>query len=575
MSKSSYRSFSRLYAASAVAALLWPLSSPALAQNAPQDQTARIERLEAELKSVEAELAILKAQQPAPPISNSPGGVKSNAGGVSSASNATTPTSAASAPTPGAMAGDVALAAARPRGAEFAPNTPTSAASASIIGGHPIIQADNGRFTANLEGVMQFDASEYFQDKPTGNTATDLRRGAAAGDTGHAQDLSNGTNFRRARIGIGGTAFGDFEYNILYEFGGAGEEDAGHIQELWVQYSGLRPLHARIGAFAPFIGLEDAGSTNAQPFLERPAVSDIARSLAGGDYREGAQLVANTDRWFLSGAVTGRLVGVVNSTASGIAQPYDSQLGYIGRAAFIPFKGEDYLLHLGVHGSYVAQPADTAGPDAAANALRYPIEFRERPELRVDGTRLIDTGSIDAKHAYSAGFEAAGVWRNFFLQGEYESLGIERRNPGKVAGLTDPGFSGYYVEGTWLLTGEQRKYNFGNYAFDGPPIKHNFSLKDGTWGAFELALRYSDIDLNYHAGALGSAPAADAVRGGDQSIITAGLNWYMNPVVRFMLDYQHVKIDRLSPSATAFLTPAGAQVGQSYDDISLRSQLAF
>ena len=42
-----------------------------------------------------------------------------------------------------------------------------------------------------------------------------------------------------------------------------------------------------------------------------------------------------------------------------------------------------------------------------------------------------------------------------------------------------------------------------------------------------------------------------------------------------MLDYQHVRIDRLSPSAATFATPAGAQIGQHYDAISLRSQFAF
>ena len=70
--------------------------------------------------------------------------------------------------------------------------------------------------------------------------------------------------------------------------------------------------------------------------------------------------------------------------------------------------------------------------------------------------------------------------------------------------------------------------------------------------------RYSDVDLNYHQGAAGTAPAADAVRGGDQRIVTAGVNWYPNTFVKFMLDYQDVRIERLSPSAATFATPVGA-----------------
>jgi phosphate-selective porin OprO/OprP len=75
--------------------------------------------------------------------------------------------------------------------------------------------------------------------------------------------------------------------------------------------------------------------------------------------------------------------------------------------------------------------------------------------------------------------------------------------------------------------------------------------------------------------AFGAAPVADAIRGGEEQNVTAGVNWYVNPLVRFMLDYEHVKIDRLSPNAALFQTPVGAQICQSYDAIALRSQFAF
>lgn len=446
-----------------------------------------------------------------------------------------------------------------------------SAGGATIIGGKPVIQSADGRFAANLHGVMQFDAADYSQRTP-GPITSDFRRGATAADTAHARDLSSGTNFRRARIGIDGKAFGDFEYNLLFEFGGAGEEDAGHIQELWFQYSGLKPFHLKIGAFPPSIGLEDQGSTNGALFLERPAVADMARSLAGGDFREAVQLWAAGERWYASGAVTGRVVGVVNSQATGVSQPFDSNLSLIGRLAFVPFKNDDGMLQLGVHGSYVMRPADAGGPDIAAGGARYPVTLQERPELRVDGTRLISTGGINAQHANTRGIEAAAQYQSLFIQAEYERFGIERRNP---AALSDPHFSGAYVEGSWVVTGERRRFNAGNFTFDAPLVDHPFSLADRSWGALEIAGRYSTVDLNYRQGAPGTAPAADAVRGGEQRVIAAGLNWYPNTFVRFLLDCQDVRIQRLSPSATTFQTPTGAQIGQNYHVISLRSQFAF
>ena len=527
----------RLLLTTAALSLAW---TAAAAKPDPRD--AEIQLLKAQVAALAAKVDRLEACADAPPLPPAP------------------------APPP-----PVSVAAAQTLGAPSPASFPI-AGGATIVAGKPSIQSGDARFTANLHGVMQFDAADYKQATP-GPIGADFRRGAAAVDTAHARDLNSGSNFRRARIGIEGKAFGDWEYNLLYEFGGAGEEDAGHIQEMWVQYSGLKPFHARIGAFPPSVGLEDQGSTNGALFLERPASADIARSLAGGDFREAAEIWGGTDRWYVSGAISGRVVGVVNSQASGVAQPFDTQLGFLGRLAFTPIKTDTAILEVGVHGSYVARPADAGGPDIPAGAARYIVTLQERPELRVDGTRLVSTGAINAQHASSAGLEASGIFGSLFLQAEYESFKIERRNG--VVGLSDPDFHGYYVEGSYVLTGERRRFAPGTFTFDAPAVDHPFSLADGTWGAFELAGRYSDINLNYQVGALGTAAAADAVRGGDQRIIAGGLNWFPNSFVRFLLDYQDVRIERLSPSAATFSTPTGVQVGQHYHVISLRSQFSF
>ena len=266
-------------------------------------------------------------------------------------------------------------------------------------------------------------------------------------------------------------------------------------------------------------------------------------------------------------------MGVANSAAVGAAQSFDQAFGGILRLAAIPIEGDNYLVHVGAHGSRVFSVADTAGPPNAAEivATRFPVQFQERPELRVDGTRLIGTGNINARHVTEGGLELASQYGPLYLQGEYERISIDRRD----SPLRDPHFHGFYVEGGFMLTGERRKYNTGTFAFDGPPVNHPFDIQHGTFGAVEVVGRYSLVDLNYRQGNAGTAPTAFAVRGGEQKIYAAGVNWYLNPVIRFMFDYQHVTIDRLSPSAMTYLTPAGAQIGQHYDTIAIRSQLAF
>jgi phosphate-selective porin OprO/OprP len=419
---------------------------------------------------------------------------------------------------------------------------------AVVSTGKPALRSADGAFSAELHGVVQFDAGGYFQDNVP-----------AAQTDAHARDLNDGTNFRRARIGIGGKFYSDFNYNVLFDFGGYGSEDAGKIQEAWVEYAGLPHSRFRVGAFAPLLGLEDAVSTNSMLFLERPAMAEISRTLAGGDRRTGAQAAFGGDHWLAAAAITSNGVSTLNTNASALGtQNYDEQLGYTARLAASPLHGEDYLVHVGVNGSLVSKPGD-AGPAAA---IRYGLQLRDRPELSLDSTRLIDTGAIDADGARQWGLELAAQWKSFYVEGEYFDISIQRRNPA----LSDPDFKGWYVEGSWVLTGEPRKYNPLTAAFDGPSPAHPFG-KDGGHGAFELGLRYSVADLNYHEGALGAATPADGIRGGEQKIFAAGLNWYFNTDVRLMLQYQHVDIDRLNS--------AGAQIGQDYNTLAVRSQVAF
>ena len=203
-----------------------------------------------------------------------------------------------------------------------------------------------------------------------------------------------------------------------------------------------------------------------------------------------------------------------------------------------------------------------------ATGVRYPSQLRDRPELRLDGARLVDTGAIDSRHTEVFGVEGAFMAGPAMIEGEWFRYKIDRRFITATT-LPDPHFTGWYVMGSWVLTGESRVYNPVEARFDAPRLNYSFNPEAGTWGAFELAARYSDLDLNYHEGAPGTTPAAalGAIRGGEQKIYTLGVNWYLNPSMRLMLDYQHVKIDRLGAT--------GLQVGQTYDALAARGQVNF
>jgi phosphate-selective porin OprO and OprP len=76
-----------------------------------------------------------------------------------------------------------------------------------------------------------------------------------------------------------------------------------------------------------------------------------------------------------------------------------------------------------------------------------------------------------------------------------------------------------------MLTGETRPFKAGN--FDRIRPFHELG-RDGL-GAFEVALRYDDIDLS-------RTPVASR-SGNKASSITAGLNWYFNPYSKLMFNW--------------------------------------
>lgn len=446
-------------------------------------------------------------------------------------------------------------------------NQKVDATTISLANGRPTFATSDGQFTASLRGIIQLDAAQYDQRKP-GPPGTDFRRGSVgdAAEADRARDLGDGTNFRRVRLGIEGKAWGDWNYNLMFDFGGSGVEEAGKINNAYIEYAGFQPLRLRVGAFAPITGLEDATSNTASLFPERAAVTELVRGFAGGDGRTGAAALANGDRWSVFAAVTGATV---------TTSAFDEQLGAIGRVTYLPVKGLDYLVHVGASANVIVNPA-TTGPDVAPAGAASPVRLRERPEMRVDGTRLIDTGAIDADGLAAYGLELGAQMKALTLQGEYFWIDVDRRN----SVLADPSFNGWYAQAAWTLTGQARRYNTANGGFDVPRVETPFSLKGKTWGIWEVAARWSELDLDYLAGAAGTAPVASTIRGGRQEIFTVGLNWYPNNNVRFLADYQHVDVDRLSPGGTAFgagaLTPpAGAQIGQDLNIWSFRTQYAF
>ena len=88
---------------------------------------------------------------------------------------------------------------------------------------------------------------------------------------------------------------------------------------------------------------------------------------------------------------------------------------------------------------------------------------------------------------------------------------------------------------------------------------------------------YSDLDLNDRPGVLGSPVPLGGIRGGDQRIFTAALNWYPNGALKFSLQWQDDQISRIGTIPAGFGHGAlpNAEVGQNFNTFAFRSQIAL
>ena len=192
---------------------------------------------------------------------------------------------------------------------------------------------------------------------------------------------------------------------------------------------------------------------------------------------------------------------------------YSSQ--EVARIAWLPILSDERrtVLHLGLNLRY-GVPVD------------HELRLKSRPEA-FPAPFFVDTGTFPAKSTTMTGYEAyyrTGPW---LFGSEYWFTHVSSPSEG------NPLFNGGDVVATWLLTGETRAYDTaGGFFREVVPTK---SLFDGGPGAWELLMRYSDINLD-------SGP----INGGKFRRITPGINWYLTDSVRLEFEYGYGHLDRFN-----------------------------
>lgn len=383
--------------------------------------------------------------------------------------------------------------------------------TASTKGGLQI-KSEDGQFEAKLGGRINLDAI-YFIDEDDLSTI----------------DKTNSTvSFRRARLTLEGKAY-DWQYKIENDFAGQSGTTSSGFRDVWIGRS-ILGHEVKFGQTKVFRGLEELGGSNHQVFQEFPTIG------AGGLFR-ARQIGFFAEKDFKGG---GYGVSVFNTREAGSA--VSQGLGYNARGFISPINANGKLLHVGVSGTVERNPVVN---DPAKNILDgsrpTSSDWRVRPRVVGvnNGLRPVLVGDSDAQQSITV--EAAGLIGSLYAQAELARTTHDRVSAAG-ASLPSEDVDVFYVQGSYILTGESKRYNAKKGLFLSPNVKDS--------GVIELKARFEQTknrDTNAEA---------------TQYIV--GANYYFSPTTRALFEY-----------VDGSFQPAGSAVEQNASAVQARLQFNF
>lgn len=341
-------------------------------------------------------------------------------------------------------------------------------------GGIQMKTAD-GAFATKIGGRVQIDGAWYNSD---------------------GTDLANGTEIRRARLYLQGKMFHDWGYKLQYDFINTGRSG---VKDAYLTYNGFDDLELKVGNFKDPFMLQEQTSSKYITFSERSLLDAFTEGR-----HIGIMASSKHKHWTVA---TGFFGDAVDSSA---IVGRDDGWGVTGRTTFSPINEKTEVIHLAAAASY--RKIEDFGR----------VRFKQAPETHNSSFyHIVDTGLqiTDADNYLKLGAELATVYGPFSMQSEYIWTTVERN------AATNLDFDGWYAEAAYFITGESRRYKKGKFG----GIKPNSVVGKNGIGAWQVAARYSTIDLNDHD-----------IDGGQADSFALGVNWFPTSTLRFTANYVNV-----------------------------------
>ena len=353
------------------------------------------------------------------------------------------------------------------------------------------IQSEKGDFRLQIGALLHADGRFSLEDE--------------------AEAVNDTFLVRRLRPYVRGRFAQRFEFYLNPDFAGG----TLLVQDAYIDTVFSPAFRIRAGKAKTPFGLERLQSASNLLFYERALPTALAPNrdvgiqvlgdLAGGTFSYQAAV--------LNGAPDGGSVDVDTSDSKDLAarvvvRPF-------ARAAQSPLRA----LSLGAAASIGEQSG--AGPLAALRTASVQQTFLTYSGAVADGRRL----------RYSP--QLSYTFRQFGGLAEW----VHSEMPVRRGGLSDDiAQDAWQVAVSWVLTGEA-----ATDGSSGLRPRSNFDFGAGHYGAVQIAARYHVLEVDDSAATLGVlAPGASR----HAEAWTAGLNWYLTPNVKYVLNFERTTFDR-------------------------------
>jgi phosphate-selective porin OprO and OprP len=378
------------------------------------------------------------------------------------------------------------------------------------------IKSQDDAFRLTFRGYVQADTNYFINDDSDKLTDTFI--------------------LRRLRPTLDGTLFRYADFRIAPDFGRGLTPT---VFDAFVDLHYFQQASLTVGKFRPPVGLERLESAPNLTFIERAFPTSLVPTRDIGLLLHGAFGAPGYSAQYAMPPIASEFftyeLGVFNGArdSQNLDRDTDDDKEFAGRIFSHPFlhSGISSLegLGIGVSGTYGNPNKAVLNSFVTPGQISY-FTYKSGVVANGEAYRISPQA-----YYYSGPFGLLGeyVLSSQVLEGKFDSKTVSDRQNNHA----------WQVAASYVLTGESAGFQgvrprhpfYGLGPGSGITPLRSFNPAEGNWGAFQVAARYSELDID--AGTFPRFASLDT-SASHAAAWAVGLNWYLNTNIKIMADYE-------------------------------------